>query len=670
MYNIIINLKIKQNKVDMSTIEIINKPTISVDREKDPKEERLLKSGALWGMDKPHVDTQVAVQTPKIKTSLDDSTSTSTSTSTSPGTLSSGRAKVLIVQNYAGTGGTEGVSLQLVQNATGRIQYSFMEILCGSLRNIGKASPGGRAMERMQEVISTDPITGKVTREKEMVKFNFDLSGRISSSGRFERGSPRLDTQGVDLRTGKIGEQIRNTILEQGGTYENLELAPRSATLSDGSKSVGILSSESPLVLHKASKARLMRSIQKERPDVIYVAQDHAARAIVEVAGELGIPVVYGIHREDLSLTAGGAEKIACVAYNAKASKEGRFASVIGCSPSVQDNFRSIGGDDRSFRVVINGIDSKKYARNNETGTAFRIANKIPPTAKVVTIAGRYSPEKDFYTFVRTAVQALKEKPELHFVMCGNQVTPENMELFPFLQRELEKEGLANRISQFHLLGFQDMPAVFSASNVVMSTSSTESWGLTLLEGAAAGNIIVHSDVPGMSHAMKETTEGRFRVVRENSTETYQGQPLLTPHCITQFKDVLLDAVRASDDECLKQKFIARAKECDIQTTVEGYESAFLDSLSPRHSSSPSLSDDDSPGSRPSTPSPSQVDSVHSDSPTPSSPLSSPTLSGDDNSGSRPSTPSQTEVEDVQSHSVNSVPLSTSKTSGKPKNNS
>jgi glycosyltransferase involved in cell wall biosynthesis len=512
------------------------------------------------------------------------------------GVVFNNNPKVLMVQNYAGTGGTEGVSLQILENSSKRITYSYMELICGTIRTIGGSDDSKKSIERIQQVVSYDPITQKQVAEQELVRFNFNLQGRISCSskildekklsiiGRKDIPGPALDLDDkvFEIKTGKIGEQIRQNILKGSGAYRNIQLSAKSLQRDHA---IGILKEGNPQELNDDAKAEIKRALEEIKPDIIYVAQDHATRAIIEIGYGLKIPVVYGIHREDLSLTQGEAEKTACVAYNARASREGKFAAIIGCSPSVYDNFMSIGGGNKKFKVIPNGIDSKKFARNGQKGKEFRRRNKIPLQSKVVTIAGRYSKEKDFYTFIRTAVQTLKENSGLHFVMCGSQVTEDNLELYSFLQEALTKENLSDKISQFHLMGFQDMPAVFSASDVEMSTSMTESWGLTLLEGAAAGNIIVHSDVPGMNHAMKETTENIFRVKREDSSEKYKDFVLVTEKCIQNFKEALLAAVEASNDKSVRHQFFLRAQQCDIKQTVKQYEDIFVSNITSNASS-------------------------------------------------------------------------------------
>lgn len=483
------------------------------------------------------------------------------------------KPKILVIQNYAGTGGTEGVAEQIIEH--GSCDYSFCELISSVLRFTGGS--GKPLFTSVAEVYSMD--NGEVRKESEITTFQTDsLEIRKDETG---GGNVSVKSRDVCLKTGPIGERIKKLVRERGvGAYYNLERSAKTISPSV----IGILNQD--MTLHKETKELLKKVIERDCPDVIYVAQDHATRAVVEAASEMGIPIVYGIHREDLSVTSSDPAKNACVAFNAKASQTGAISKIVGCSTSVLENFASVGGNvspDR-FSVVENGVDFEKFKRQESSGLEFREKEGIPTDAKVVTIAGRYSQEKDFFTFIRAAVQSLKVNPDLHFVMCGSNVVRTNKDLQSFLNEELEKEGLSHLNEQFHLLGFQNMPQVFSGSNVVVSTSVTESWGLTLLEGAAAGNIIVHLDVPGMNHAMKEVSE-EFRVVRRGVEGESFGSvksPKVTDECVFEFSTKILQAVDASSDPDRAESFVDRARACSIETTVKSYEKVFRDAIASR----------------------------------------------------------------------------------------
>ncbi len=479
--------------------------------------------------------------------------------------------RILIIQNYAGTGGTEGVAEQLIDG--GKHTYSFCELISSVLRFMGTE---GRDLFTTSAEVFTKDSSG--TRK--------EIEITVMKEGSFERsevaGSPKLipRLREVALKTGAIGERIIHKVRESGGRYYNLELAARTEKRA-GALTTGLLDESHEI--HETARQKLSDIILRENPDLIYVAQDHATRVVIEVAEELGKPVVYGIHREDLSTSSLDKSKNACVTYNASASKDGKIAKIIGCSTSVLENFASVGGeiDADRFHIVENGVDFQKFQRKEESRAKFRSDNGIAPHEKVITIAGRYSVEKDFFTFIRSAVQALKIDPTLHFVMCGSNVTSENRDLQTFLTTELERADIATLSTQFHLLGFQDMPQVFSGSDVVMSTSATESWGLTLLEGAAAGNIIVHSDIPGMNHAMKDVSL-EFRVTREEVKGETIGTikcPRLTDESIAQYTEKMLMAVEASNHPEKVKQFVDRAIACSIETTVDLYEKIFAEAV-------------------------------------------------------------------------------------------
>jgi hypothetical protein len=226
---------------------------------------------------------------------------------------SSHKNKVLIIQNYAGTGGTEGVAEQIIEKGTNT--YSFCELVSSVLRFAG--TEGKAIMTVSAEVYSME--NGKIRKETELTTLKTDAL-------KIEGGKITPKLRDVALKTGAIGERIRKKVEISGGRYYNLELAARTETTNTAS-TVGVLNED--FKLHEVAKRKLKEVIIKENPDVIYVAQDHATRAVTEVAAELEIPVVYGIHREDLSISSPDLQKNSCVLYNHRITQNFKLTNCV-----------------------------------------------------------------------------------------------------------------------------------------------------------------------------------------------------------------------------------------------------------------------------------------------------------------------------------------------------
>jgi glycosyltransferase involved in cell wall biosynthesis len=300
---------------------------------------------------------------------------------------------------------------------------------------------------------------------------------------------------------------------------------------------------------------------------------------ITRPAGEK-IGVAYGIHREDLAVNDSDTnEKSYCVAHNMSASYDAIQVAVV-CSRSAGQNYLDVGGNSKVMMEVENGTDCEKFSFNPAARQQFREENNIPQNASVVTLAGRYSPEKDVTAYIKIIGEMLKqsENENLHFIGCGSMISNDNIRLQALIKNSFgnEYDTLKNRI---HFLGFQDMPTVMSATDVILSTSRTESWGLTLLEAAAAGCIAVYPELPGTCNAMGNLANTYNLSVKREETEEidplFPQTKSLSNESIAVFVSKLQKALILSENQEAKERHVERARETDVSKMYNGYLTAF-----------------------------------------------------------------------------------------------
>ncbi|HEX8395210.1 MAG TPA: glycosyltransferase, partial [Longimicrobium sp.] len=124
-----------------------------------------------------------------------------------------------------------------------------------------------------------------------------------------------------------------------------------------------------------------------------------------------------------------------------------------------------------------------------EAGLALRAAWKIAPGEVVVGMVGRMDPMKDHPTFLRTASRLAADFPDLRFVVVGDG-DPGYREV---LRVQAEELGLGARVVW---AGKQnDMPAVYSAMDLLCSSSSGEGFANVIGEAMACGVACVVTDV-------------------------------------------------------------------------------------------------------------------------------------------------------------------------------
>ena len=183
-------------------------------------------------------------------------------------------------------------------------------------------------------------------------------------------------------------------------------------------------------------------------------------------------------------------------------------ARVIAVSEAVaqqlrQDNVVPAG----KISVVLNGIDAPRFARakaelNREQ---FLAAWNLPRDGLLVGTVGELSPLKGQQEFIRAAAQVLRRFPEAYFVVCGVDHSEDGRH-----QRRLEhlmdELGLQDRV---RLVGWlEDLPRLYSALDVFVSASHTESFGLAIAEAMASGAVVVATRTEGARELITEGETG------------------------------------------------------------------------------------------------------------------------------------------------------------------
>jgi glycosyltransferase involved in cell wall biosynthesis len=118
----------------------------------------------------------------------------------------------------------------------------------------------------------------------------------------------------------------------------------------------------------------------------------------------------------------------------------------------------------------------------------------------LIGAVGRFDPQKDYPTLMAAAQALHTDRPDVHFVLCGDGLTMENMELTGWIAAR----GL-QRV--FHLLGRRaDMPAVTAAFDLATSSSAYgEAFSNVMGEAMACGVPCVATDVGDAAAILGET---------------------------------------------------------------------------------------------------------------------------------------------------------------------
>ncbi|MBQ0733104.1 glycosyltransferase family 1 protein [Aquimarina celericrescens] len=142
-------------------------------------------------------------------------------------------------------------------------------------------------------------------------------------------------------------------------------------------------------------------------------------------------------------------------------------------------------GDDTSFTMMNNAIDTKKFRYDVSISSAYReqfyLKNKL-----VVGHVGRFASQKNHSFLLKVFVKLVKEKPDCALVMVGDGP------LRKVIENEVMGYGVEDKV---HFLGVRaDIPQLFQMFDVFAFPSFYEGLPVTLIEAQAAGVKIVASD--------------------------------------------------------------------------------------------------------------------------------------------------------------------------------
>jgi len=245
---------------------------------------------------------------------------------------------------------------------------------------------------------------------------------------------------------------------------------------------------------------RLIQYARRERPDIVHC---HGAKA--NIAGVLvklftGATIVTTVH-SDYKLD-----------YMHSALKRNTFGRLNSAAlrffdyyTTVSDNFRrmllSRGFDPLKMMTIYNGLDFSTHAPKVDRKAYLAQAGLEYHEGDVVLgIPARLNPVKDIGTLLRAFALAKKEVPGLKLLIGGDG---EDMDKLMALSRELGLEGSVSFMGWL-----KDIPTFFSACDIDVLCSISESFPYSILEGIREGCAVITSDVGGMRDLIESGESG------------------------------------------------------------------------------------------------------------------------------------------------------------------
>lgn len=168
---------------------------------------------------------------------------------------------------------------------------------------------------------------------------------------------------------------------------------------------------------------------------------------------------------------------------------------VIGVSAGVSDELKRT-FPEAKIRTIPNGIDTNNWLRDERSKlrSEFRSFHEIPDDVPLIGTVGELLPIKGQRDLVLAANETIKKYPNTRFLIAGKDNS-----LDKSFRRELKRLvnvfGIAENF--LWLDWVEDTAMLYSALDLFVSPSHSESFGLAMLEAIIAETPVVATDTAG-----------------------------------------------------------------------------------------------------------------------------------------------------------------------------
>lgn len=173
-----------------------------------------------------------------------------------------------------------------------------------------------------------------------------------------------------------------------------------------------------------------------------------------------------------------------------------RADAVVAVSDDTKKNLVAM-GITKPVQVVYNTIDTTKYASTVEKKKQARSDLGIKPDDWVVIGAGQVQPRKRIDSFIGAALAL----PEAHFIWVGGMPFGKVAADYAGMQRLMDSPP--PNVTFSGIVAHEEVCKYYQAADVFFSPSAQETFGLVVVEAAAAGLPVVLRDIPDYAQTFK-----------------------------------------------------------------------------------------------------------------------------------------------------------------------
>lgn len=188
--------------------------------------------------------------------------------------------------------------------------------------------------------------------------------------------------------------------------------------------------------------------------------------------------------------------------------------------------------------VVPTGVRVENFSSGD--GAAFRRQLAIPQDAFVVGHLGRLAPGKNLEFLAKAVADFVSHHPSAHFLVVGTGPSTQT------IRDIFSQSALTHRLHFVGILQQQQLSDALHAMDLFAFASTSETQGMVLTEGMAAGLPVVALDAPGVREVVRDRDNGRLLL--DTSAATFSAALKWVSDLSPQQRQVMQQSARATAD--------------------------------------------------------------------------------------------------------------------------
>lgn len=224
-----------------------------------------------------------------------------------------------------------------------------------------------------------------------------------------------------------------------------------------------------------------------------------------------GVPLVASFHTlgevKNLAPEIGRTEPVVRMAGERDAANVADL--ILAPTEEESNNLVALYGADRGrIRVVPPGVDPAWFAPRPRAASRRALGIDGP----LALFVGRLQPLKGPDVAIRALAEARRAAPDvagnLTLVVVGGPSGPNGPAYVEGLRRLARQLGVAGAVRFFGPIRHENLPQIYSAADLLVAPSRSESFGLAALEAQACGVPVVAAGVGGLRSVVRDNRSG------------------------------------------------------------------------------------------------------------------------------------------------------------------